>query len=147
VSGGLRRSRKSGVFTPRLADTAAESGASAREFGEKGADTGGKRRETRGGPCRSAIIAGWGLPYGRDRHPRASNRMVCTPAQTIRRDSCRNPRKSQSNKGKQFVISQLSLVALNWDTLGVIFSDKHIVRASNLHEEEANTKWKKGVGR
>jgi tetratricopeptide (TPR) repeat protein len=53
---------------------------------------------------------------------------------------------SQSNEGKRFVISQLTLVALNWVSLGVIFPDGRVVRASNLHDEDEIARWKEESG-
>jgi hypothetical protein len=53
---------------------------------------------------------------------------------------------SQSNEGRRFVISQLILGTLNWDSLGVIFPDGRVVRASNLHDEDEIAKWKEESG-
>jgi hypothetical protein len=52
----------------------------------------------------------------------------------------------QSNEGRQFVISELALVMLNWRTLGVIFPDGRVVRSNNLHDEDEIAKWKKESG-
>ncbi|MDR1256872.1 MAG: tetratricopeptide repeat protein [Spirochaetaceae bacterium] len=46
----------------------------------------------------------------------------------------------QSNEGRQFVITELTLGVVNWDTLGVIFPDGRVIRANDLHDEEANAK-------
>jgi hypothetical protein len=59
----LGRSRKFGVFAPRLADTAAGSGVCAGEFGEKAVDTDDWRGKKCGGAHLTAVIAGQGLPY------------------------------------------------------------------------------------
>jgi tetratricopeptide (TPR) repeat protein len=53
---------------------------------------------------------------------------------------------TRTNEGKQFIITQLTLGTLNWDTLGVVFPDGRVVRANNLHDEEEIAKWKEESG-
>jgi hypothetical protein len=52
----------------------------------------------------------------------------------------------QSNEGRQFVITELPLGVVNWDTIGVIFPDGRVIRAGNLHDEEEIAKWKEESG-
>lgn len=47
-----------------------------------------------------------------------------------------------TNKGKQFTITQLSL-GINWSPLGVIFPDGRVIQTGNLYDEKEVDKWKK----